>query len=69
MRVERFVGALVRWAAIVTAVTAAVLAILGGAVLLEPAAALRLLVRLIGLTAAGLGVTALGGLLWGLLRR
>ena len=68
MRVERFVGALVRWAAIVTAVTAAVLAILGGAVLLEPAA-LRLLVRLIGLTAAGLGVTALGGLLWGLLRR
>ena len=54
MRVERFIGALVRWAFIVTAVTAA---------------ALRLLVRLIGLTAAGLGVTALGSLLWGLLRR
>ena len=66
---ERFLSALARWAAATAAVLAAALAILGGAVLLYPAEALRTLSALGGAAAALLGIAVLAGLVRNVFRR
>ena len=66
---DRFSRALVRFAATVAAVAAAALAVLGMALLSDPAATLRLLAFAAGIVAAALGLWSLVGLVRGAFRR